>query len=275
MPRKKIDKTPKLNEEELRKQKLEYDLEEIRKERFISEPTYKFNIGDKVIIGNLKDVYVEKILDDSKIYLIDFTRIDENYGNPIKYEHQKMYVTWTDIRKYQENLSKDLIRNSDLRMSFMQQTISSLFNKVYHFGVDFEPEYQRDFVWNLEDKIALIDSIFNNVEIGKFVFIHLGYYGKYAYEILDGKQRLKTLLDFFEDRFQYKGKYFSDLSIREQDFFEDYSVSVAETRDELTREQKLRYFLKLNTNGKVMAKEQLEKVEKMLEQEEKNNDSRL
>ena len=264
MPRKK--QIP-LTQEELMQNKLQRELKEQRGVLYlISEPTYKFAIGDKVIIGNLKEVVVEESLENDKIYLINYTSIDENYGHPIRNENQKMYVKWTDIRKYQENFSKDLIKDSDLRMQFMQQTVGSLFSKAYRSGVDFEPEYQRDFVWELRDKVALIDSIFNNVEIGKFVFINLGYSGKYSYEILDGKQRLRALLDYFEDRFRYKGKYFSDLSIREQDFFEDYSISVAETRDTITREQKLRYFISLNKSGHVMAKEQLEKVEKMLEE---------
>jgi uncharacterized protein with ParB-like and HNH nuclease domain len=150
-------------------------------------------------------------------------------------------------------------------MNFMQMTISSFFSKCYYFGVNFDPEYQREYVWSQEDKIALIDSIFNNVEIGKFAFIRKGYSEKYHYEVLDGKQRLRAILDFYEDRFQYEGKYFSDLSQRDQDHFEDYHVSVAEIEN-LTREQILRYFVKLNKHGKVMPKEQIEKVEKMLEE---------
>lgn len=264
MPRK---KKVELSEEELLKQRLKYDIKELKEKLYlIPEPTHIFNIGDKVVIGCLHDVIIEEVLENGKIYLIDYSSIDENYGNPIKHEHQKRYVEWFSIRKYQENKSTELIKNKDIRMHFMQQTIGSLFNKVYSFGVDFNPEYQRDFVWSLEDKQELIDSIFNNVEIGKFVFIHLGYSGDYAYEILDGKQRLRALLDFYEDRFQYKGKYFSDLSLREQDFLEDYSISVAEASEQLTREQKLRYFLMLNRTGHVMAKEQLDKVENMLKE---------
>ena len=78
------------------------------------------------------------------------------------------------------------------------------------------PDYQRDYVWELSDKQLLIDSIFNNIDIGKFAFIHLDYktWNKtgYAYEILDGKQRLKTIIDFYENRFSYKGIYYNDLS---------------------------------------------------------------
>lgn len=266
---KRISKKEVLTQEQLIQIELDRNLNDIKNELWlIPEPTHLFNIGDRVMIGALRDVVIKEVLEDGKIYLIDFTMVDTNYGNPITTEHCKRYRKWFELRKYQENYSKDLIKNSDLKMQFIQQTIDSLFNRVYLFGVDFEPEYQRRFVWELEDKIALIDSIFNNVEIGKFVFIHLGYEGDIAYEILDGKQRLRALLDFYEDRFKYKGKYFNDLSIREQQFFEDYPVSVAETRDEITREQKLRYFLKLNRAGHVMAKEQLEKVEEMLNETE-------
>lgn len=230
---------------------------------YCPEPTYYFEVGDEVIIGNLEDVVVIEQLENGKLYEIDYSSTDNNYGNPIKTEHKRMFVTWFDIRPYHECKHKSLIKNEDLKMRFMQMTIGSLLNKTYNFGVDFNPDYQRDYVWNLDDKIALIDSIFNNIDIGKFAFIHLGYSGKYGYEILDGKQRMKTLLDFFENRFSYDGKFFNDLSIREQNYFESYPVSIAETED-ADRKQILKYFLTLNKHGKIMDKQQLDKVEKML-----------
>lgn len=149
-------------------------------------------------------------------------------------------------------------------MSFMQQKISGLICYPYYFGLDFKPAYQRDFVWELKDKVSLIDSIFNNVEIGKFVFIPLEYGKQYQYEILDGKQRLRAIMDFYEDRFQYKGKYYSDISITEQKFFKNFPVSIAETSENMSEEQKLRYFINLNKNGKAMSEQQISKVEGML-----------
>lgn len=244
------------------------ELKELREESlYIPLPTYRFNIGNKVQIGHLEDATIEEMLDDGKIYKIDYSFTDNNYGNPIKTEHLKRYFYWFNIRKI-SNTKTSFIKNKDLRLSYMQQTIDSLFSKVYHFGVDFEPEYQREFVWELEDKIALIDSIFNNIDIGKFVFIRHDYSNELLYEILDGKQRLRAILDFYEDRFQYKGCYFSDLSRKDQNHFEDYSISVAEV-GEMSKEQILRYFIMLNTGGKAMAKEQLDKVKTMLVEEEK------
>ena len=68
---------------------------------------------------------------------------------------------------------KAIDKNDDLSLSFSQQTIEgAIIHRANYFGIDFSPEYQRDYVWDLEDKVDLIDSIFNNIEIGKFVFIH-------------------------------------------------------------------------------------------------------
>jgi hypothetical protein len=53
------------------------------------------------------------------------------------------------------------------------------------------------------------------------------------------------------------------LSNRDQHHFEEYSISCAEIKN-ATKEQKLQYFLKLNTGGRVMSVEHLDKVREML-----------
>lgn len=259
---KKIEKTL----DELLEERLERNLKDIKEEySLIPEPTYQFNAGDKVVIGNLKDVTIEEVLEDGKIYKIDYTSIENNYGNQIINKNQKRYVTWYSIRKYNDEQPKSLIKNKDLQLQYSQRGMGDLLTKTYHFGVDFEPEYQREYVWELQDKVALIDSIFNNVDIGKFLFIHNNFGDTYLYEILDGKQRMRALLDFYEDRFQYQGYYFSDLSARDQDHFENYSISMAEVKD-ISEEQILRYFLMVNTTGKTISKEHLDKIKEKLEE---------
>ena len=49
------------------------------------------------------------------------------------------------------------------------QSLDQLFqNKLFRI-----PDYQRGYVWEQEDKELLLDSIFKNIDIGKFVFIRL------------------------------------------------------------------------------------------------------
>jgi hypothetical protein len=264
MTKKKIIMAKELTEGEEREQKYSKVIENLQ---LIPEPTYKFNLNDRVSIGNLKDVYISGIFENGKIYEIDYTSIDNNYGNPIRNEHCKMFVTWLRIRKYHEDNAITLIQNSDLKLDYSQRSIHDILGKAYTFGINFEPEYQRDYVWEIQDKINLVDSIFNNVDIGKLAFIRYNteQWSKlgFGYEILDGKQRIKAILDFYEDRFKYQGKYFSDLSHRDQWHFENYPISLAEASN-LTRKQILRYFIKLNTGGKIMSEEQINKVRQLL-----------
>jgi len=243
-------KSSKQTPEEKEKQQKEFALKQlVERLPLIPEPTYAFNVGDRVEMGNLKDVYVFNILNDGKIYEIDYTSINNNYGNPIISVNQKMYVAWFNIRKFKEYQDESIVQNRDIKLNYFQSGMGDIFSKAYHFGINFEPEYQREFVWNLEDKVSLIDSIFSNVDIGKFTFLHYDDQRwtetGFGYEIIDGKQRLRAILDFYEDRFAYKGKLFSELSHRDRSHFKNYPVMEAELHN-LTREQILRYFIMLN-----------------------------
>ena len=238
--------------------------QELDKLAYLPFPTYFFEIGDEVQIGNLEDVFVVNIFEDGKLYEIDYTFIDNNYGNPIRNEHKRGYVTWLEIRPLS---SKDngIIFNEDLQLHYSQRDIMGLLGNLYNFRGNLNPDYQRGYVWTLEDDEALIDSIFNNIDIGKFVWVKLPY-SKDGFwsEILDGKQRMRAIASFYENRFSYNGLYFNDLSHHEKYHFKNYHISYAELNN-ISMEQKLRYFLTLNRTGKVMDNEHLSKVQQMLE----------
>ena len=155
-------------------------------------------------------------------------------------------------------------------MYFNNLTIESLLHYNYFWGIDFNPIYQRGYVWDQKDKELLIDSVFKNIDIGKFVLINLSdrewLERGISYEILDGKQRLSTLIEFYENRFAYNGKFYNDLSAKDKRAFKNHMVSFAEV-SEIDKKTVLRYFLILKRTGKSMDKKHLEKVEKMLDLE--------
>ena len=124
------------------------------------------------------------------------------------------------------------------------------------------PDYQRDYVWTEEDEELLIDSIFLNADIGKFVLIRTND-ARYLYDILDGKQRLHTLIRFYENRFPYKGMYYNDLSPRDKNTFISHMISVGEI-EETDRKIILEQFLRLNRSGRKMDESHLRKVERMI-----------
>lgn len=102
--------------------------------------------------------------------------------------------------------------------------------------------------------------------LGNLFFIHNPISSEYLYEILDGKQRVTAICEFYENRFPYKGKYFNDLCAKDQNHFENYHISLAEVEyaDKATI---LKYFLMLNTGGKVMDETHLDKVRNMYSEE--------
>ncbi|MFD0616008.1 DUF262 domain-containing protein [Paenibacillus sp. GCM10027629] len=243
---------------------LQRKLEELEEKlKHTSEPTYVFRPGDPVRVGNLQDAVVAEVLHDGKIYLIDYTYIDKNYGNPVHHEHTRNYYGWLDVRKPIPETSDTIIRNTDMNVRFTFRMLSELLQRVYNFGMNLDPDYQRDYVWELEDKVRLIDSVFSNVDIGKFSVIQRDpktwVRSGQGYEIIDGKQRLMTLMAYYEDRFAWNGKKYSDLTSREQNHFMNYPIVFAEVKD-MTREQTLRYFLMLNTVGKTMDAEHIDRV---------------
>ena len=165
----------------------------------------------------------------------------------------------------EENAKVPVFTNpKQYRLNYSQRYLTDIFSKAYTFGLDLNPEYQRGNVWEMGDKIKLLDSIFNTIDIGKFVFIRLPTKsGCPGYEVLDGKQRVTTILDFYENRFKYNGLFFNELSRIDQHHFKNYTISSA-SLDNPSLQEKLEYFLRLNTGGKLVDQKHLDRIEKTL-----------
>lgn len=266
MAKKKVEK--KLTKEEKLQKEKENGLSNIkRKVPYLNTPSYFFDVGDKVSHGALKESIVEEVLYDRKVYVLKCIATDNNYGNPFDYETYRV-ATWVDVRPLGSSTNTNFSENQDVRLDYYNSTIESLLRKNYSFGIDFDPDYQRGYVWDDTDKELLLDSIFKNIDIGKFVLIHLSdvewMERGFGYEILDGKQRLSTLIEFYENKLSYKGKFYNDLSGMDKRAFTEHQVAVAEVRG-TDKKTVLKYFLMLNRTGKSMDESHLAEVEKMLD----------
>lgn len=246
-------------------------------ERGLRNPTYNLSIGDRVELGHLTWIWILDHYDDYKYYKILIVNKEYAYGKRVGTSLEIRYVLWTDLKPYRTTEEckrpKSFIEDEDVFFQYSQRSIGSIFGTYYGSGgLNLNPDYQRDLVWSDEQKIALIDSVFRNVDIGKFAIIRRSFKDDvlYYYEVLDGKQRIQALIDFYESRFEYKGRRFIELCTRDQYHFEEYRINWAET-EPLTDEQKYRYFLKLNVSGVPMSKEHLKRVKNLLKQERKRN----
>ena len=199
-------------------------------------------------------------------YLTETIGVQRQRGGELR--NEKHIQTWMELSPYEANGDTNFAKEEKVYIRILNSPISSLIHMAHakHAGVDMDVDYQRDHVWTRKDKVALIDSIFNNIEIGKFVFVErsMGVRGK-LYEILDGKQRLTTILEFVEDRFKYKGFYFSELSFRDQHKITDTNISYGYLENP-SKEAIFDTFIKLNTCGKPMASKHINHVKHLLKE---------
>jgi hypothetical protein len=102
--------------------------------------------------------------------------------------------------------------------------------------LDLNPPYQRRSVWTPSDRRFFLDTIFRNYPCPP-IFIHktIDDTGVATYHVVDGKQRLETILKFSKNRISISkdfgdeglnGKKFKDLSPGFKKTFWNYSVPV-------------------------------------------------
>lgn len=222
-----------------------------------------FKEGDRVCYGAHKETYVRKTFWHDMYYVIENINVKRERDKPARNEIH--CVEWHRLFPY-ETKKTTFRKEEKYFIRQLNSGISSLLHMIHRGGVDFDVDYQREHVWKLADKVALIDSIFNNIDIGKFLFVERNYnHDGQLYEIIDGKQRLTTIKEFFEDRFKYNGYYFSELSPFDKNKFEDHGITYGYLENP-NKKAIFESFIKLNTCGKPMAKKHIEHVKKLLKE---------
>lgn len=126
------------------------------------------------------------------------------------------------------------------------------------------PDYQRDSdQWSEETKSLLVESVINNLSIPAFFFEVIIEESGEKNEVIDGQQRLTTLFDFYQNRFQlvasdeapylspnsihYAGKTFSGLPLTYQQAFRRYRLTIIKLRQ--LGDMRLEVFRRINQGG--------------------------
>lgn len=230
-----------------------------------------FKVGDSVANGAHQEAEVTAVHDDGMSYDLEVRQVRQREGSQkvtLPKIETRENILWTEVLPLssRDQTVEQFSNNKYYPLTYQQRDIGSLISMVYsEYGFDFDPDYQRELVWNIEDKISLIDSIMAKRDIGKFVLNHREWHEtKPLTEIIDGKQRLTAIKEFYEDQFKYRGKFFSELHPRDKNTFENKAVSVA-LLDNATYEEILETFVAVNTTGKPQDVDHLNKVKTELE----------
>jgi len=206
----------------------------------------RVSVGDEVEVGHLKDATAVAVSDDGNVVVVEF--FDNNVPSLRSFD-------WTSVRK-RANIKETKFASKSRAVEALSladvvsNDISSLISSLFHSGLFFDKEYQRDYVWDDADREALISSIFAGKSIGSPLFIRNRMADDYRYEVLDGQQRVTTILDFVCDKFPYKGVYWSEMSSADQRAFQRLRMSYTVLEGtRLTAADKLEIFLLVNDSG--------------------------
>ncbi len=147
------------------------------------------------------------------------------------------YKLETGLEEYPEldAETEDLVVDGDDRPVSSQPfdwTISTLREKYERGQIDLQPAYQRDYVWELRPELPsrLIESLLLEIPVPP---IYFGKMPAMRLEVIDGQQRLTTLIRFVRNDFALQrlqrigtlnGKYFRDMSEEQQAMVLDATI---------------------------------------------------
>ncbi len=127
-------------------------------------------------------------------------------------------------------------------------------NGVVGFGgkLDIRPPFQREFVYDNEQRTAVINSVMENFPLNAMYWADRG---NGTFEIIDGQQRTLSLCQFVHGDFSFKNRYFSNMTKDEQEKFLDYALMVYVCAG--TDSEKLAWFQVINIKGAVLTDQEL------------------
>src|SRR5258706_1922629 len=91
------------------------------------------------------------------------------------------------------------------------------------------PYFQRNLVWRLLHKIDFIKTILLGYPFPQ-IFIAKGSLDVENMQttscIVDGQQRMNSIMEFIQDKYKVDGKFYSELTIKEKEDFLKYQIPI-------------------------------------------------
>ncbi|MDP3824874.1 MAG: DUF262 domain-containing protein [Burkholderiales bacterium] len=168
-------------------------------------------------------------------------------------------------REIEERYIEEDMQISQERSDFLlPQVLDFVAQKKW---MNLQPEYQRRQVWDRSKQSRFIESLLMNLPTPP-VFLFEPDYNRY--EVMDGQQRLSSIVSFYENRLKLTGleywpellgKYYSDLPLKVQRGLDRRRVSavVLQSNGRGRNEDELRriVFERLNTGGQKLNAQEL------------------
>ncbi|MFG2182691.1 DUF262 domain-containing protein [Streptomyces abikoensis] len=142
-------------------------------------------------------------------------------------------------------------------------SLSTLVDDIKRDRLLLNIEYQRQYVWDRAKASRLIESLLLNIPVPVCYFAENE---DGAYEVIDGLQRITTISDYLEGKFELKGipvlselegKFFSDLSQRDQRRLSGRTIRCIVITEDSDPDIKFDVFERLNTGSAQLGSQEL------------------
>lgn len=159
-------------------------------------------------------------------------------------------------RAEEQILEKQKIADYDIREYPIEVLVQKFTEGLENDEADiYIPDYQREMIWTVPQKIRFIESILINLPI-PYLFIADDDEGKS--EVVDGSQRIRTIVEYVQGLWPLKhlellpaldGFYFEDLPLARQRRFYKKTIRMIELTSNLDEEARRQMFDRLNSGG--------------------------
>lgn len=132
-------------------------------------------------------------------------------------------------------------------------------------NLNLDPDFQRDYIWTREQKIAYLEYLLKNPTTGLDIYFnHPDWMGHFEGEMIlvDGKQRLNAILEFFNNLIPVYGYLYKEYTDKLPFICLHFNICKLQTKKEI-----LQWYLDFNTGGTYHTKEEIEKVKKLIKKE--------
>jgi uncharacterized protein with ParB-like and HNH nuclease domain len=159
----------------------------------------------------------------------------------------------------------------------IEETIAN----AQEYGLDLNPDFQREHVWDDARRTAFIEHALQDGPSGKHIYFNRGPWVKYKnpsrlyphaegysnYVLVDGLQRITAVRKFLNNEIPAYGYYYREY----EDGLHSYRHAFIAHYGELkSRADILKWYIQMNSTGVAHTQEELDRVRILLEQEQQN-----
>jgi hypothetical protein len=125
----------------------------------------------------------------------------------------------------------------------------------YNGLLDIRPPYQREFIYNEKEQMAVITTVLNGYPLNVMYWVKRSDDAECPYEVMDGQQRTLSLCEYVAGKFSHDFKNFFNQPADVQKKILDYKLTVYVCEGEAS--EKLEWFKTINIAGKALNEQEI------------------